>query len=768
MAEPEFFPMSPPKEVTTVKAKPKPSREELEKIEPPKNPVIKKAPSLEGQPKPKKKRAPKKSKKLEVSSEEYSHKNSNPKEKITLVITEKPQAAMKIAYALSDTKPTARKVGQVTYFEVNRGEEKIIVGCAVGHLFTLAEIGKKKWPNFDLEWVPNHTKKGSEFTKRYLDVLKTLAKKANNYVVACDYDVEGEVIGLNVVRFACGMKDAKRMKFSTLTKEDLNSAYEKLSPSLDWGLAYAGETRHYLDWLYGINLSRALMSAMKKAGTFKIMSIGRVQGPALALVVKKEKEIMAFKSSPYWQVSLLVKNGHELLVKYPNNITKKDELEFFKKLKGKEGVAKTEKKEERLLPQTPFDLTTLQMEAHRLHGFSPARTLQLAQQLYLAGVISYPRTSSQKLPTSIGYNKILASLPKSFTKFAKRKQPIEGKKTDPAHPSIYPTGEIPGTSDEDQLKLYDLIVKRFINCFCDDAIIETKNIKVTVEGKNFSAKGLEVKEKGWLNVYPSRIEEKSLPDINGKITVKEVITEEKMTQPPHRYSDASLVSELAKRNLGTKSTRALIVETLKERGYVSHERQLKATPLGIAVTDSLLKNSPLILNEELTRKFEKEMESIQTSKKGEEEEKRILKEARTVLEKIAEELKKNEEKMGKELAEAQGEVRKGEIEASKLILCPKCQKGWVSIRRSRFGFFLGCNAYPECKNTYPLPSNALIKKTDKTCECGWPMLLSIKKAKRPWQFCANPACPRRQEKTKHEHFEPKEESDKQESEVLEE
>jgi len=667
------------------------------------------------------------------------------KQKTTLVVTEKPQAAMKIAYALADIAPVARKVGQVTYYEVNRGKEKILVGCAVGHLFTLAEPGKKKWPNFDLEWVPNHTKKGSEFTKRYLDVLKTLAKKATDFLVACDYDIEGEVIGLNIIRYACNQKDAKRMKFSTLTKEDLNQAYDSVSPTLNWGLAYAGETRHHLDWLYGINLSRALMTAMKKAGAFRILSVGRVQGPALSLVVQKERSIQKFKSSPYWNVSLNVKNGKEITVKNPSNITKKAEIELFKKLKGKKGTAKTETKEERIAPQVPFDLTTLQMEAHRFHGYTPARTLQIAQQLYLAGVISYPRTSSQKLPPSIGYDKILKKLPEGFTKFVTRKTPLEGKKNDPAHPSIYPTGEISGISEKDQENLYDLITRRFINCFCDEAIIETKTIKVVVKGKKFSTRGLKIKQKGWIAVYKSRIEERKISDMEGEITVKDVKIEKKETQPPRRYSEASLVSELAKRNLGTKATRAMIVETLMKRGYVS-DKQLRATKLGMVVTEVLEKNSPTILDEELTRNFEKEMDAIQTSKNGEKQEKKILADAKIVLTKIAEDLKKNEKKIGKSLAEAQGVIREEEKEASKIVQCMKCKKGWISMRRSRFGQFLACDAYPDCKTTFSLPPYGLIKKTEKICDkCSWPLFISIKRGKRPWEFCANPECERRKQ-----------------------
>jgi len=214
MPDQEFIEMSEPKEVVTIKTKPRPKLEDLQKIEVPGR-VMKKAGRKKVEKEEKVKKTTKgKSKKADSEELEY-------KKDATLIITEKPQAAMKIAYALADNVPTQKKVGQLSYYEFTKDGKKIIVGCAVGHLFTLDETGKKKWPNFDLEWIPSSNKKGSEFTKRYLDVLKTLSKKAGNFIVATDYDIEGEVIGLNVIRFICGQKDAKRMKFSALTKEDI-------------------------------------------------------------------------------------------------------------------------------------------------------------------------------------------------------------------------------------------------------------------------------------------------------------------------------------------------------------------------------------------------------------------------------------------------------------------------------------------------------------------------------------------------------------------
>jgi len=735
MSTAEYIELSPAKEVTTVKHK-RLSKDEIETVE------IKKE-TIEEISKPKKSKV--------------KEKKPESKGQAELIVTEKPQAAMKIAYALADVSPISRKVGSVSYYELEHDSKKIIVACAVGHLFTLKEKEKGKWPIFDIEWIPSYEKKGSEYTKRYYDVLSSLTKKASTFTMACDYDIEGEVIGWNIMRYICRQEDARRMKFSTLTKEDISKAYDDVMPSIDWGMAYAGETRHYLDWLYGINLSKALMEAVKQAGSFAILSIGRVQGPALALIVKKEKEIMKFKSKPYWQVSIITDKNIEL--KHPKDIFDKKQLDEFEKLKGKEGNAVTEKKDESLMPPVPFDLTTLQLEAYRLYGITPAQVLQITQQLYLAGLISYPRTSSQKLPPSIAYKKILGKLPKELAKHAVREKPVEGKKSDPAHPSIYPTGE-KGKISGEQSKIYDLIVRRFISVFCNDALIESKKIIVTVEEKNFTASGLKIREKGWLNVYKAKIEEKAIPDLTGKVTVKDVRIAEKETQPPHRYSPASIVSELAKKNLGTKSTRSLIVDILYKRGYIA-DRQIRATPLGIAVVDSLDKNCPLILDENLTRKFEKEMDSIQTSKRSEtegvsgapkildfrakakSEEEKILNEAKNVLTEIANQFKKNEIEIGKELLESLKAKRTEDKEAAKIMKCTKCNEGYFVVRRNKMGRqFLACDKYPECKTTLPLPPYGLIKKSEKICEkCGWPILMAIQKAKRPWEFCFNPNCP---------------------------
>jgi len=227
---------------------------------------------------------------------------------VELIITEKPKASQRIAEALADGKAIKESVKGVPYYKVTHGNSDIIVACAVGHLYTLAPKNSSNgfsFPIFDVEWKPSASvNKSSAFSKKYLDVIKKLAKEAKEFTVATDYDIEGEVIGHNVVKYACKQKDAARMKFSTLTKPDIVAAYEHKSKTIDWGQATAGETRHELDWYWGINMSRALTSSIKAIGRFKIMSIGRVQGPALKIVVDREREIKAFVPKPYWQLRL--------------------------------------------------------------------------------------------------------------------------------------------------------------------------------------------------------------------------------------------------------------------------------------------------------------------------------------------------------------------------------------------------------------------------------------------------------------------------------
>ncbi|MGK0208756.1 MAG: DNA topoisomerase-1 [Patescibacteria group bacterium] len=674
--------------------------------------------------------------------------------KSTLIITEKPSAAAKIAAALSngkDEKITTKD--KVSYYNFQRDGKDYLVGCAVGHLYGIQQTAARgPFPNFEVEWKEASNKKGAAFTKKYFTVLKKLARESNEFIVATDFDREGEVIGWNVARFICKTKDAKRMKFSALTKDELENSFQNLLPNLEWGSAYAGEARHYLDWFYGINLSRGLMKALSKTGQFRILSIGRVQGPALKIIMNRDREIQKFIPTPFWQIFLNIKDlkNQTLEVKYPKDITIESELIKFEHLQGKKANATTTIKEEIVKQPVPFDLTTLQTEAFRYHRIKPTHTLSIAQSLYTDGVISYPRTSSQEYPVGIGYDKILKKLQKytTLTKYAVRKEPTKGKKVDPAHPAIHPTGEQKKLSGREKT-IYDLIVKRFIACFCDPAITQNKKVTIEANGLKFNAKGIQIKEKNWLHVYPSSVKEEEIPTINGEVDITEIRTEKKMTQPPKRYTQASIIKELEKINLGTKSTRAGIVETLSQRGYVTGN-SLEPTELGKRLEETLQKFSPEILDVEMTVKMEEEMEQMEFSGKDfDKQEKDILEKAKGAINIIAKHFVDDIDKIGESLADANAKAYEQEKEQNTMTECKICNKGRLRINYGRkFGrYFVSCDNYPECKTIYSLPPKGKpVPVQDKEgnqemCqECNFPMVQLLQSGKAPWRLCPNPDC----------------------------
>ncbi len=675
-----------------------------------------------------------------------------------LIITEKPAAANKIAAALANGKPIKENSKGVPYYKITRGNKDIVVACAVGHLYGLdRKKGEKKWafPVFDIEWQPAHeTRKTAAFSKKYLQAIKKLGKEASEFTVATDYDVEGEVIGLTVIKYACKKKDASRMKFSTLTKPDLVEAYENKSKTLDWGQANAGEARHFLDWYNGINFSRALTSAYKTTGGFKVLSIGRVQGPALKIIVDREKEIKAFKPVPYWQIEMngIVNKGDINAWHIKDKFWDKKEADkVMKNIKGcKKGeVNKVEKKQFKQAPPNPFDLTSLQVEAYRLFKIQPKDTLAIAQDLYTSGLISYPRTSSNQLPPKIGYSKILSLLKEQShydelcSSLLKQKKlfPNNGKKTDPAHPAIYPTG-LAAEVDERAGKIYDLVVRRFMATFGEAATRETMKVSIDVNKEIFVAKGTRTVEKGWFVYYGSyvRLEEEELPTVKegDNVDVKKITMHDKETLPPKRYTPASIIKELEKRGLGTKATRASIVDTLFQRHYVHGQKSIEATELGINTMKTLEKFVPKIIDEKLTRHFEEEMDEIRDGKKKKET---VLGEAKKDIISVINDFKKHEKEVGESLKKAHWEAKDA---MATLGACPKCKEGVLMMRKGKFGSFAACNKYPKCKTTYSLPSNAIIKPSKNVCKtCGMPMVLAIKK-KRPMEFCLNRDC-----KSKH-------------------
>ncbi|UCG95875.1 MAG: DNA topoisomerase I [archaeon] len=672
----------------------------------------------------------------------------------TLIISEKPKAAERIASALSDGHLEKGKRGKAVWFEIMVDGKRVLVVPAVGHLYNLKQKGDGKWtyPVFETEWVPSYeVSKNSAFSKAYLYNFKKLSGEADDFIVATDYDSEGSVIGYNILRFVCGTENAKRMKFSTLTAVELRESYRKASPKLDFPQIEAGIVRHKLDWLYGINTSRALTLAIKKASNyFKILSTGRIQGPALKIVARREKEIRKFVPKPFWELEAELKAEEKILAKHKEGkFWEKGLAEEIKKRceGGKAVVSDISKKKYKHNPPHPFDLTALQTEAHSSFGFNPKQTLEVAQSLYDSGLISYPRTSSQKLPARLGLKNIVQKIgqQKAYRELAEKVlkgklKPNEGKKDDPAHPSIFPTGETPKKMNKWEKKLYDMIVRRFLAVFGEPAVRETIDVVFDINSELFVAKGKRTLEKNWIEFYEKYVnyEEQLLPPMKkgDVLDVLKVVLLEKETQPPNRYNQASLLKELEKLNLGTKATRAHIIHTLYERGYV-RGNQIEVTELGFAVVDTLEKYCPEMLSEELTKEFEEDMDEVE---KGLCKKEKIIERAIKTLSKILGNFKENELKIGEELQEALIKTRN---DAYVLGECPKCGHNLrIIISRASKKRFVGCEGYKEgCRESFPLPQSGKIEHSGKCKECGLPVIKVIRKGRRPYTMCIDPKCP---------------------------
>ena len=666
----------------------------------------------------------------------------------TLIVTEKPSVAARIAKSIG--KGGERKLSRngAPYHQV----DDMFIVPAVGHIYGLREKNKGAWryPVFDIEWTPSYeVSKNSEFTKKYLNNIKFLAKKCDSFINACDYDIEGEVIAFNVIKLACNVDPlsdkVRRMKFSTLTDKSIMEAYKHLEKT-DAGMASAGLTRHTLDWFWGINLSRALTLSVRKSRGYVTLSIGRVQGPALKILATREVKIKAFKSELYWQIEMIsLKDKSKLSAfHFEDRIWEKEKADSIKDRCGDTAVVdKIKKRKHEQKPPTPFDLTTLQTEAYKHLGMDPRRTLEVAQELYTNAYISYPRTSSQQLPKGIDYKGIIKNLglmkdykeSSSILLAKKRLSPHNGRKKDPAHPAIHPTGEIPRGLSDYARKVYDLVVRRFLATFGDSAFRETVEIKLNNNSEIFIAKGTRTVDKGWHVLYGRyvKFEEQELPLVveGEKLRVEDIIVHEKETKPPKRYTPASIIREMEKRNIGTKATRSQIVDILFRRGYVTG-KAIEVTPLGLNVVDTMEKYCPDVLSEKLTRKFEKEMEEIQ---KGRLSSEKVIEEGRETITHISMEFKGNESRIGEALAtsvksmKATGKASLGD--------CLKCD-GSLVLRKSKLGQFIGCSNYPKCTFTISLPRGKIVV-SGKCKQCDYTILKVM--GRKLWSFCINPKCP---------------------------
>ncbi len=681
--------------------------------------------------------------------------------KYTLVITEKPDAASRIAAALDvEGKPKKNVSNGVPYYLAYR-DGNIVVVPALGHLYTITDKEKgRTYPAFDYQWVPRHlAERGASRIRVWLKVISQLAKDAEEFVDACDFDIEGSIIGYTILKYACNGKEtaAKRMKYSTLTTEELQESYSTLLPKLDFALIEAGLTRHEVDWLYGINLSRALTQAAKNSsGQYATLSTGRVQGPTLKFLEMREKTINCFVPTPYWTLSSKIAINDKIFeVEYEKTLENKTAATTLKDAcKTREGKIETvEAKEFNQLPPTPFDLGSLQSEAYRIFKYTPMRTSSVAQKLYIGALISYPRTSSQKLPPSIGYKSILKKLQKApaYNKHTAdllskpSLKPHEGKKYDPAHPAIYPTGNLPEKPlDAAERNIFDLVVKRFLSVFGESSIQQSINVKININGFFFLLNATRTLVEGWIRFYKPYVQSKevSLPAIveGQKVNVKQVKLNDNFTKPPPRYNPRSLLLKMEREEIGTKATRAAIIQTLYDRKYLSGTTNLSVSDLGFEVVEVLQNYCPTVVSSEMTRNLEKRMEAIQ---QGKENKQKVLQDTIENIKAVMSELKEKEPEIGSMLSKP---LQQSRLDERTVGACPKCLDGKLLILRSKKSGkrFVGCTNYFEdkCSTAFPLPQTGTVKPLGTVCKsCGSPIVAVYQRGRHPWRLCLNINCP---------------------------
>ena len=715
-----------------------------------------------------------------------------------LVVTEKNDAAQQIARLLSESgRPKADKVYDTPVYRFTRdGEDWVTIGLR-GHIlapdfppelhfdeqegwYGLTAEGEKlpadlpdglARPPYDSKRKP-YLKDGIDIKgwkvpslpylvwapieklpaeKGIIRALKNLAKKADSIVIGTDFDREGELIGsdaLNQIREVAPQAPVSRARYSAFTKAEIDHAFANLV-ELDQNLADAGESRQYIDLIWGAVLTRYLTMA-RYGGFGNVRSAGRVQTPTLALVVERERERLAFVPEDYWVISgEAAKNDEPFKVTHATARFKAEEAAqaAFARVRDARTATVTgvERKSRTVKPPAPFNTTSLQAAA-AAEGISPARTMRLAESLYMDGLISYPRVDNTVYPRSLdlkGVVKMLSGVPQYAPTCSNllgqpKLTATRGKQETTDHPPIYPTG----VANPDKLqpaawKLYNLIARRFLATLMDAAVVEGTKVSLDIEGEPFTATGNVLVKPGFRAIYPYGLrKDEQLPALaEGDVCdVRSMQLEAKQTEPPARYSQGRLIQEMERLGLGTKSTRASIIERLYNVKYLKND-PIEPSQLGMAVIDALTTYAPHITSPDMTAELEGDMTRVS---EGGATQDQVVTHSRALLAGMMDDLIEHKDDLGNAISDAvTADARVG--------ACPKCGRDLVMKNSAKTrGSFIGCMGWPECDVTYPVPSGVKVEPLEgeaSVCPtCGAPRIKCKPFRAKAYEVCVNPAC----------------------------
>jgi DNA topoisomerase-1 len=587
------------------------------------------------------------------------------------------------------------------------------VRASIGHIRDLPKSNKTAI-DIPAGFIPHYEiSKGKE---KVVHELKALGEKATEIMLATDPDREGEAISWHLKELLDEDKKIKakikRVAFHEITKEAILEALET-PRDIDENLVKAQEARRVLDRLVGYDLSGIIWKKVRYG-----LSAGRVQSPALRIIMEREREIRAFIPETYWTLEGLFETNkkNKLTLSCIEEPRDKKIVDKILDLGNKEKwfVKDLKTSEQKRQPRAPFTTSTLQQTASTRLGFSPSRTMGVAQKLYEAGLITYMRTDSVTLSVQ-AQNQILATINKKYGKeyvqqhFYKAKS----KNAQEAHEAIRPThiDQTNAGHNEEQKRLYKLIWERTVSSQMSDAKLLKTKITANIQSDSipdFSANGSRVLFPGWLLCETgARGEDVELPEviIGDELKLIELNSFEKATEPPNRYTEAGLIKELEERDIGRPSTYASIMKTIEDRGYVKKEgKTLFPTDTGDVVSTFLENNFAEYISDTFTAEMEGELDDISNGKRD------YVKTLRDFYTPFQKEVKEKEK-----LAKA---TNMGE--APDNIVCPKCKSKMI-VKLSRGGKFYSCALYPDCDGARTIEGEVLEgpKETGEMCpDCG--------------------------------------------------
>ena len=618
------------------------------------------------------------------------------------------------------------------------GNTKVV--ASMGHIRDLpkSKLGVDIENNFEPEYI-NIRGKGD-----LIKSLKAEAKKAKKVYLATDPDREGEAIAWHLANILGIDENSKcRVTFNEITKDAVKEAI-KNPRCVDKNLIDAQQARRVLDRIVGYKISPILWKKVRRG-----LSAGRVQSVAVKLIVDREEEIEKFIPEEYWNMYVNLKKNKDvfkakLVGKEEKKIeihTKEETEKILNEIDKEKFVVKEVKKSQRKRnPAPPFTTSTMQQEASRKLGFSLKKTMSVAQGLYegvkipekgSVGLITYMRTDSTRISDvarAAAKEQVTQKYGEDYyeNRYYKTKADAQD-----AHEAIRPTyidispDKLKDSLTKDQYKLYNLIYNRFLASQMSAAIYDTVSVKIDANKYNFKANGQTLRFKGFMALYveskdtEEKEENNQIPELQENETVEKVDIEniQSFTEPPPRYTEASLVKTLEEKGIGRPSTYSPTITTILERRYIEkNQKQLVPTELGKVVNNILVERFAEIVSEEFTANMENQFDEIAIGKQAW---KNIIKEFYGPFEKELE--KANEELEHVELVEEVSDVP-----------CEKCGRMMV-IKYGRFGKFLACPGYPECKNTKPF-----VETIEETCpKCGGKIQIRKTKKRRNYYICEN-------------------------------